>query len=163
MEERWELLNILEFNSDRKRMSVIVRDPTSGVVRLFCKGADSVIFGSTCLHFLGCLYRTDEGCAFAERLSHGQDEMKEKTYEHLASFGGEGLRTLAFATRIIPSDEYEQWNQRYRQAALQIYGREEAVRCFTNPCRSELRKASIDGYRCRGSGKGHGAAWCYSN
>jgi hypothetical protein len=30
LEERWELLNILEFNSDRKRMSVILRDPTTG-------------------------------------------------------------------------------------------------------------------------------------
>jgi magnesium-transporting ATPase (P-type) len=46
LEERWELLNILEFNSDRKRMSVILRDPTTGVVRLFCKGADNVIFGT---------------------------------------------------------------------------------------------------------------------
>jgi P-type E1-E2 ATPase len=36
------LLNVLEFNSDRKRMSVIVRDE-KGVIKLMCKGADSVI------------------------------------------------------------------------------------------------------------------------
>jgi phospholipid-transporting ATPase len=35
-----ELLNVLEFNSDRKRMSVIVRFP-DGSIRLFCKGAVS--------------------------------------------------------------------------------------------------------------------------
>jgi phospholipid-translocating ATPase len=29
-EERWKLLNVLEFNSDRKRMSVIVEDPFDG-------------------------------------------------------------------------------------------------------------------------------------
>src|SRR5690606_38926398 len=43
--EHWKILNILEFNSDRKRMSVIVRDPSSpGVVKLFCKGADNIIY-----------------------------------------------------------------------------------------------------------------------
>ena len=36
-----------------------------------------------------------------------------------------------FATRVIPSDEYDVWNERYRQAALKIYGREEAVRRIT--------------------------------
>uniref|UniRef100_A0A7M4ESC8 Phospholipid-transporting ATPase n=1 Tax=Crocodylus porosus TaxID=8502 RepID=A0A7M4ESC8_CROPO len=37
-EERYELLNVLEFTSTRKRMSVIVRTP-SGKLRLYCKGA----------------------------------------------------------------------------------------------------------------------------
>uniref|UniRef100_A0A8C0VID7 Phospholipid-transporting ATPase n=1 Tax=Cyanistes caeruleus TaxID=156563 RepID=A0A8C0VID7_CYACU len=37
-EERYELLNVLEFTSSRKRMSVIVRTP-SGKLRLYCKGA----------------------------------------------------------------------------------------------------------------------------
>jgi phospholipid-translocating ATPase len=30
-EEKWKLLNVLEFNSDRKRMSVIVEDPFDGM------------------------------------------------------------------------------------------------------------------------------------
>ena len=37
----YEVLNILDFNSTRKRMSVICRTP-QGKVLLFCKGADSV-------------------------------------------------------------------------------------------------------------------------
>ena len=36
------LLNILEFTSDRKRMSVIVKDP-EGKIKLLCKGADNII------------------------------------------------------------------------------------------------------------------------
>lgn len=39
--ERFEILNVLEFTSTRKRMSVIVRDSQQRI-RLFCKGADTV-------------------------------------------------------------------------------------------------------------------------
>lgn len=39
--ERYEILNVIEFTSSRKRMSVIVKDP-DGNIRLFCKGADTV-------------------------------------------------------------------------------------------------------------------------
>ena len=41
-ERRYKLLNIIEFDSTRKRMSVIVRDQYGKIV-LFCKGADSII------------------------------------------------------------------------------------------------------------------------
>lgn len=39
---KYKLLHVLEFNSDRKRMSVIVRD-TENRVMVVCKGADSII------------------------------------------------------------------------------------------------------------------------
>jgi phospholipid-transporting ATPase len=38
----YEVLNICEFNSTRKRMSTVVRTPT-GSIKLYCKGADTVI------------------------------------------------------------------------------------------------------------------------
>jgi magnesium-transporting ATPase (P-type) len=41
--QQWKLLNLIEFNSTRKRMTVVVRDP-EGTVRVFCKGADSILF-----------------------------------------------------------------------------------------------------------------------
>lgn len=37
-----QILAVLEFNSDRKRMSIIARCP-DGRIRLFCKGADTMI------------------------------------------------------------------------------------------------------------------------
>lgn len=41
---KYELLNICEFDSTRKRMSIIVReDGPDGRVILMCKGADSII------------------------------------------------------------------------------------------------------------------------
>ncbi|CAM9420829.1 unnamed protein product, partial [Ectocarpus sp. 6 AP-2014] len=42
VDEKYEVLRILDFTSARKRMSVIVRDP-DGRVRILCKGADSVM------------------------------------------------------------------------------------------------------------------------
>jgi phospholipid-transporting ATPase len=41
--EHYEVLNVLEFTSTRKRMSVIVRNP-DGQIKLYCKGADTVIY-----------------------------------------------------------------------------------------------------------------------
>ena len=38
----FEILNVCEFNSTRKRMSTVVRGP-DGKVKLFTKGADTVI------------------------------------------------------------------------------------------------------------------------
>ncbi|MCJ1394805.1 hypothetical protein MMC18_007685 [Xylographa bjoerkii] len=42
--EDYQILHVIEFTSDRKRMSVIVRMP-DGEISLFCKGADSTIKG----------------------------------------------------------------------------------------------------------------------
>ena len=44
-ELKYKLLNTLEFNSTRKRMSVIVREPEEmgGRIVLMTKGADSII------------------------------------------------------------------------------------------------------------------------
>ncbi|EGV99622.1 putative phospholipid-transporting ATPase IC [Cricetulus griseus] len=42
-ERTYSVLAILDFNSDRKRMSIIVRTP-EGSIRLYCKGADTVIY-----------------------------------------------------------------------------------------------------------------------
>ena len=58
--EVYELLCILDFNNVRKRMSVILR--RNGKLRLYCKGADNVIY---------------------ERLKDGNSEIKAKTQEHL--------------------------------------------------------------------------------
>ena len=40
--QEYEILNVCEFNSTRKRMSTIIRGP-DGRIKLYCKGADTVI------------------------------------------------------------------------------------------------------------------------
>ena len=85
-EEKYEILNTIEFTSARKRMSVITRIP-DGRIKLYIKGADSVIL---------------------DRL--GEDSNKRKheqnTRQHLNDFAQEGLRTLCCATREIPEELY---------------------------------------------------------
>ncbi len=39
----FEIHKIMEFNSDRKRMSIVVTDPTDGLIKVYMKGADSII------------------------------------------------------------------------------------------------------------------------
>ena len=84
--EHYELLNILEFTSARKRMSVVVRKLDGDDSRLFLlsKGADNVIF---------------------ERLKPGAgEELKQVTENHLNDFASQGLRTLTLAYKIIKGE-----------------------------------------------------------
>lgn len=91
-EKTYRLLNVFEFSSDRKRMSVIVEDENQNIT-LFCKGADSIIF---------------------DRLtSNTSIRLRETTNFSLKCFGNEGLRTLLYSSRNISSDEYRAWADRY--------------------------------------------------
>jgi phospholipid-translocating ATPase len=80
--EKYELLNILEFTSTRKRMSVVVRKMNGEDQRLLLltKGADSVIF---------------------ERLKSGAEDLKKEVERRLDEFASEGLRTLTLAYKVI--------------------------------------------------------------
>jgi phospholipid-translocating ATPase len=105
----FRLLNILEFTSSRKRMSVIVRQlgeegqPETNPILLFTKGADNVIF---------------------ERLAPGGEELKAATEDQLDSFAHDGLRTLTLAYRAVSEDEYNSWVTRYQEALSSIEDRE---------------------------------------
>ncbi|XP_067892248.1 phospholipid-transporting ATPase IA isoform X1 [Heterodontus francisci] len=99
-EEKYELLNVLEFTSNRKRMSVIVRMP-SGKLRLYCKGADTVIY---------------------ERLSESS-RYKDITLKHLEQFATEGLRTLCFSVAEISETMYKDWLEIYHRASTAVQNR----------------------------------------
>ncbi|XP_077210179.1 aminophospholipid ATPase 3 isoform X3 [Tasmannia lanceolata] len=101
----YEILSVLEFNSTRKRQSVICRYPNGRLV-LYCKGADTVIY---------------------ERLAHGNHNIKKTTREHLEEFGSAGLRTLCLAYRDLSSDLYETWNEKFIQAKSALREREKKL------------------------------------
>jgi len=102
MKSEYELLNICEFNSTRKRMSAIFRCP-DGVIRLFCKGADTVIL---------------------ERLSQSEPQpFIDSTMRHLEDFAAEGLRTLCIASRIVSEEEYQDWSKKYYDASTSLQDR----------------------------------------
>lgn len=105
-ERTYTVLNTLEFNSSRKRMSTIVRMP-DGTIRLFCKGADSIIYS---------------------RLARGkQQELRKTTAEHLEMFAREGLRTLCVAERVLSEEEYQAWNKMHHLAAAALTDREQKL------------------------------------
>uniref|UniRef100_A0A665WK44 Phospholipid-transporting ATPase n=1 Tax=Echeneis naucrates TaxID=173247 RepID=A0A665WK44_ECHNA len=99
-EEKYELLHVLEFTSVRKRMSVIMRTP-SGKIRLYCKGADTVIY---------------------DRLADSS-RYKEITLKHLEQFATEGLRTLCFAVADISESSYQQWLELHHRACTSLQNR----------------------------------------
>ena len=43
IEKKYDVFRKMDFNSDRKRMSVLLRDPVDGKIKLLIKGADSII------------------------------------------------------------------------------------------------------------------------
>ncbi|KAI9495916.1 hypothetical protein BDB00DRAFT_810959 [Zychaea mexicana] len=109
------LLNVLEFNSTRKRMSVIIRSQQDGSIVLLCKGADSVIYERLAQD----LPDDDAG--------REQKRIREETSEHLGVFANEGLRTLCIASRMLSEKEYQQWADRYKTAASAIRNRDEEI------------------------------------
>ncbi|ODV89990.1 hypothetical protein CANCADRAFT_26222 [Tortispora caseinolytica NRRL Y-17796] len=112
------ILAILEFNSTRKRMSVIVRMPDTGKILLICKGADSVIKG---------------------RLSEEQViDITEKTYEDLENYATEGLRTLCIAEREISQSEYNSWSKIHKEAATSIENRDDKLEEAANMIETNL-------------------------
>ncbi|KAH9552613.1 hypothetical protein CY35_09G075500 [Sphagnum magellanicum] len=96
--EEYKILNLLEFNSTRKRMSCVVRFP-DGPLMLMCKGADSIIY---------------------DRLSKIGKVYWETTKMHLAKYGDAGLRTLALAYRVLEEAEYAEWNDLFHTAKTTI-------------------------------------------
>ncbi|XP_074135531.1 phospholipid-transporting ATPase IC [Sminthopsis crassicaudata] len=103
-ERTYDVLAILDFNSDRKRMSIIVRTP-EGHIRLYCKGADTVIY---------------------ERL-HPMNPTKQETQDALDIFANETLRTLCLCYKEISENEYAEWNKKFMAASVASTNRDEAL------------------------------------
>ncbi|XGW11747.1 hypothetical protein V3C99_012878 [Haemonchus contortus] len=93
-QERYEVLQVFPFHAERKRMSVVVKTPSGPL--LYCKGADSAI--------LSRLRRPTE----AESI-HGSS-LKER----LDEYSCKGLRTLAFAMRLLDQQQWEEFLESYR-------------------------------------------------
>ncbi|XP_057388675.1 phospholipid-transporting ATPase IH isoform X4 [Balaenoptera acutorostrata] len=97
--ERFELLEILSFDSVRRRMSVIVKSAT-GEIYLFCKGADSSIF---------------------PRVIEGKVDQIRSRVERNAV---EGLRTLCVAYKRLIQEEYEGVCELLQAAKVALQDRE---------------------------------------
>ena len=112
-ERRYKLLNTLEFNSTRKRMSVVIEDlqsPSSSFghndIYVLTKGADSII---------------------QPLLNQENSRYVEETYKNVDEYAREGLRTLILAQKKINEQEYKQWLENFNEALNFVNNREEQV------------------------------------
>ncbi|KAI8585619.1 hypothetical protein BDZ88DRAFT_432084 [Geranomyces variabilis] len=109
-------LALLDFTSDRKRMSIIVRDP-QGAITLYCKGADNIVM---------------------ERLAADQAELFQHADESLKHYSEQGFRTLVVAYRTLTDAEYEDFRRRLDEAERALTNREESIATVCEEVEREL-------------------------
>ncbi|CAK6956482.1 phospholipid-transporting ATPase VB [Scomber scombrus] len=107
----FEVLDTLTFDSNRKRMSVLVRHPITKEYVLYTKGADYAI-----MELLGTPY--------AEHLSGNQKNIVADTQHHIDYYAKDGLRTLCFTKKVVSDQAYESWSVNRQQALAAIDNRE---------------------------------------
>nr|KJB27655.1 hypothetical protein B456_005G003800 [Gossypium raimondii]KJB27656.1 hypothetical protein B456_005G003800 [Gossypium raimondii]KJB27657.1 hypothetical protein B456_005G003800 [Gossypium raimondii]KJB27658.1 hypothetical protein B456_005G003800 [Gossypium raimondii] len=105
---RLDVLGLHEFDSVRKRMSVVIRFPDN-TVKVLVKGADSTMFSIL---------------ADTEKV----DQIRQATRSHLTEYSSEGLRTLVVAARDLTDAELEQWQCRYEDASTSLIDRAAKLR-----------------------------------
>lgn len=104
----YEILLEIEFSSERRRMTMVLREP-NGEIIVYTKGADSVI-----------LERLDES-------SKATQAYLRATKTHLEDFSKVGLRTLLFGSKRLTEDEWHAFHQQWHEASTRIEGRDEAL------------------------------------
>jgi phospholipid-transporting ATPase len=105
--ERMNVLAVNEFESNRKRMSVLVKFEDSNKYMLLCKGADT---------------STLDRCVNSQYTS--------SCTRHIDQFARTGLRTLVLARRVLSEKDASVYLTNYRLAANSIGHREEMLaRC----------------------------------
>nr|XP_025884235.1 phospholipid-transporting ATPase 2 isoform X2 [Solanum lycopersicum] len=98
---QYEVLDTLEFTSERKRMSVVVKDCQNGNIILLSKGADEAI------------------------LPHSHAGQQTRIFaEAVEQYAQLGLRTLCLAWRDLEEEEYHEWSLLFKEANSSLVDRE---------------------------------------
>ncbi|KAF2306631.1 hypothetical protein GH714_019915 [Hevea brasiliensis] len=106
---RFDVLGMHEFDSLRKRMSVVIRFPNDDV-KVLVKGADTSMFS---------ILAKDN-----ERDHH----VRHATQCHLTEYSSQGLRTLVVAARDLSEAELELWQCRFDDASTSLTDRATKLR-----------------------------------
>ena len=115
--QRFNVLGLHEFDSDRKRMSVILGCPDMSV-KLFVKGADSSMFGVMDESYGGVIHETKI---------------------QLHAYSSDGLRTLVVGMRELNDSEFEQWHSSFEAASTALIGRAGLLRKVAGNIETNLR------------------------
>ena len=100
-----EFLHLIEFSSDRKRETVIVKD--RGVIKLYCKGADSIIKART-------------------SPNTPEQILKQGEY-YVDKFSKQGFRTLFISMKILSQNEYDSFAKEVKEASTSLENKEELL------------------------------------
>ncbi|KAG5248361.1 phospholipid-transporting ATPase [Salix suchowensis] len=107
---RFGVLGMHEFDSVRKRMSVVIRFPNDAV-KVLVKGADTSVLS---------ILAKDSGMDDCAR--------RAATQSHLTEYSSQGLRTLVIAARDLTEEELELWQCRFDDASTSLTDRAAKLR-----------------------------------
>lgn len=101
----FERLQLIEFSSDRKRETVIVKDGST--IKLYIKGADSII---------------------EERLSKNtRPEILKLCKSYVNKFSAQGYRTLFIGMKILSQEEYDKFANELNEANMNMENKDAKV------------------------------------
>ncbi|RDX62340.1 Phospholipid-transporting ATPase 1, partial [Mucuna pruriens] len=123
---RLDVLGLHEFDSVRKRMSVVIRFPDN-VVKVLVKGADTSMF------------------SILENGSESNDNIWHATQSHLNEYSSQGLRTFVIASRDLSDAELEEWQSRYEEASTSLTDRATKLRQTAALIESNLKLLGATG------------------
>eukprot|EP01125_Pyxidicula_operculata_P009646 TRINITY_DN3164_c0_g1_i1.p1 TRINITY_DN3164_c0_g1~~TRINITY_DN3164_c0_g1_i1.p1 ORF type:complete len:1105 (+),score=212.45 TRINITY_DN3164_c0_g1_i1:413-3316(+) len=118
--EKFTIIHLLQFSSDRKRMSILVRN-SEGKHVLLSKGADDVIF---------------------ER-SRGIKSDLNQYMQSVEQFSKTGLRTLVVAYRELTEEECKLWKVKLDNAKTQVLDREKSLNIVYDEIEQNLKIIGI--------------------
>lgn len=125
--QKYKIIGVNEFNSNRKRMSIVVKSERDDSVVLYCKGADNVI---------------------KPLLNMSPVEEHEFDYQ-IREFSMQGLRTLVVAKRMLKPEEYEDYEKKYSNARNAMSERERCLEDLASEFEKGLELIGITGIEDR--------------
>ncbi|XP_021767131.1 phospholipid-transporting ATPase 1-like isoform X1 [Chenopodium quinoa] len=123
---RLDVLGLHEFDSVRKRMSVVIRFPDNSV-KVLVKGADTSMYS-----------------ILAKGMDR-DDQVETATHAHLLEYSSFGLRTLVVAARDLTDGELEEWQKKYEDASTSLTDRSAKLRQTAALIERDLRLLGATG------------------
>ncbi|XP_009391641.2 phospholipid-transporting ATPase 1 [Musa acuminata AAA Group] len=122
--QRYDVLGLHEFDSDRKRMSVIIGCPDK-TVKLYVKGADISMFG-----------------VIQKNINLDIIRATETTINAYSSLG---LRTLVIGMRKLSRNDFEEWQSAYENASTELIGRGRLLQAVASNVERDLHILGASG------------------